>query len=136
MGWRDPAWVRRAGSEGYTRSHLRVGRKEVQGCDAETELLRLGELPEAGAQGHQALPRDARSHLQQLLTERGRSLSSSSGRAPKQAGSRARGVPVPGPHSRSPQVVDAVPVQAEAVSAVGPVHQQLDVLIDAVGTGP
>lgn len=31
-------------------SHLGIGREEVEGRDAEPELLRLGELPEAGAQ--------------------------------------------------------------------------------------
>lgn len=42
----------------------------------------------------------------------------------------------------SPDVVDAVAVQAEAVGAVGALHQQLDVLADAAGraaavdTGP
>lgn len=40
------------------------------------------------------------------------------------------------PRPRSPQVVDAVAVQAEAVGAIGPVHQQLDVLADAAGTDP
>lgn len=52
------------------------------------------------------------------------------------AGPGTAGCPIPGTARASPQVVHAVPVQAEAVGAIGPVHQQLDVLADAAGTEP
>lgn len=108
-------------------SHLGVGREEVQSRDTEPELLRLGELPEAGAQRSEALPGDARRHLQQLLAA---GIGNRAGAAPGQR-------PLPGspqPALASPQVVDAVAVQAETVGTIGPVHQQLDVLTDAAGT--
>lgn len=111
------------------RTHLGVGRQEIQGRDAEPELLGLGELSKAGARGHQAVPGNAGRQLQQLLT---------AGEEQGGLGGRAwySGVPIPGTARASPQVVHAVPVQAEAVGAIGPVHQQLDVLADAAGTEP
>lgn len=117
-------------------SHLGVGCEEVQGRDAEPEFLRLGELSKAGAQGHQAVPGDARSHLQQLLTEKRAELEWLQGPGPGPGPPHPRPAAVlsASPRPRSPQVVDAVAVQAEAVGAIGPVHQQLDVLTDAAET--
>lgn len=55
------------GRGGGNTSHLGIGCKEVEGSDAEPELLCLGELAKAGAQCNQAVPWDACSTLQQLL---------------------------------------------------------------------
>ena len=76
---RDPAQAGLAGVVAVEELLLRGGlepdlvlgvrREEVEGGDVETELLRLGELAEAGAEGDEVLPRAVRGLKKRLIIE-------------------------------------------------------------------
>ena len=92
----------------------------LQTCDLQMECATLCELSKAGTQGNQLVAGDVGGHSHHLLAVAREHRNQHVGSAPRQQ------------HQCIPNVVDTLPLKAEAVWFIFAVKQKLRVLAEAV----